>query len=180
MGLLDAERLYMRRRFLIISLFLLILGCIAMLLCLLFGIPTGIWPSVFLPLGVVGVSITVLVLWGIFSTLSVEGMLDAARWKAFSKCLRDITRGKELDLSPDVFARYLIYATTFGLVEKWVKYFQKQHMAVVPPWFHSLATTNVDAVSHFVAMIVVSHAVGGSTGSGGGAGAAGGGASGAG
>jgi uncharacterized membrane protein len=179
-GLLDAERQYIRRRFLIISLLLLILGCIAMLFCLFFGIPTGTWPSVFLPLGLVGVSITVAVLWGIFSTLSVEGMLDAARWKAFSKYLRDITHGKELDLTPDVFERYLIYATTFGLAEKWVKYFQKQDMAVVPPWFHSLATTNVDAVSHFVTMIVVSHAVGGSSGSGGGVGSAGGGASGAG
>ena len=107
-------------------------------------------------------------------------MQDAARWKSFSHYLQDITRGKELDISQDVFDRYLIYATTFGLAEKWVKYFQKQGMAVVPPWFHSLATTNVDAVSHFVTMIAVSHAVGGSSGAGGGAGAAGGGASGAG
>ncbi|HYX50398.1 MAG TPA: hypothetical protein VE843_11685 [Ktedonobacteraceae bacterium] len=74
----------------------------------------------------------------------------------------------------------MIYATTFGLAEKWVKYFQKQGMAVVPPWFHSLATANVDTVSHFVTMIAVSHAVGGSSGAGGGAGAAGGGARGAG
>ncbi len=180
MGHLDTERQYIRRRFLIISMLLLILGCIGLLLCLLFGIPTGTWPSVFLALGVVGISITVAVLWGIFSTLSEEGLQYAARWKTFSHYLRDITRGKELELSPDMFERYLIYATTFGLAEKWVKYFQKQGMAIVPPWFHSLASTNVDAVSHFVTMIVVSHAVGGSGGSGGGAGAAGGGASGAG
>jgi Predicted membrane protein (DUF2207) C-terminal domain/Predicted membrane protein (DUF2207) N-terminal domain len=180
MGLLDIEKRYIRRRFLIISLLLLILGCIGILLCLLFGIPTGTWPSIFLPAGVVGISITTAVLWGFFSTLSEEGMQDAARWKEFSHYLRDITRGKELDLPPGVFERYLIYATTFGLAEKWVKYFQKQGMAVVPPWFHSLATANVDAVSHFVTMIAVSHAVGGSSGAGGGAGAAGGGASGAG
>ncbi|MGZ3616215.1 MAG: DUF2207 family protein [Ktedonobacteraceae bacterium] len=180
MGLLDTERQHIRRRFLVISLLLLILGCIAMLLCLLFGIPNGTWPSLFLPLGVIGVSITVAVLWGIFSTLSEKGIQDATRWKAFSHYLRDITRGKDLDLPQDVFERYLMYATTFGLAEKWVKYFQKQGMAVVPPWFHSLATSNVDNLSYFVTMIAVSHAVGGSSGAGGGGGAAGGGASGAG
>jgi hypothetical protein len=179
-GLLDIERQHIRRRFLEISLLLLILGCIAMLLCLLFGIPTGTWPSLFLPVGVIGIGVTVAVLWGMFSTLSEEGMQDAARWKAFSHYLRDITHGKVLDMPQDVFEQYLIYATTFGLAEKWVKYFQKQGMAVVPPWFHSLATTNVDNLSHFVTMIAVSHAVGGSSGAGGGGGAAGGGASGAG
>ena len=179
MGLLDTERQHIRRRFLLISLILLILGCIALLLCLLFGIPTGIWPILFLPLGVVGVGITVAVLWGMFSTLSDKGMQDAARWKAFSRYLRDITRGKELTIPQEVFERYLMYAATFGLAEKWVKYFQKQRMAVVPPWFHSLATTNVDDLSYFVTMIAVSHAVGGSSGAGGG-GAAGGGSSGAG
>jgi uncharacterized membrane protein len=130
--------------------------------------------------GVIGISITAAVLWGIFSTLSDKGMQDASRWRAFSHYLRDITRGKELDMPPDVFEQYLIYAATFGLAEKWVKYFQKQRMAVVPPSFHSLATTNVDNFSHFVTMIAVSHAVGGSRGAGGGGGAAGGGASGAG
>ena len=180
MGLLDTERQLIRKRFLVISLLLLILGCIAMLLCLLFGIPTGTWPSLFLPLGVIGVSITVAVLWGMFSMLSDKGMQDAARWKAFSHYLRDITRGKELEISQEVFEGYLMYAATFGLAEKWVKYFQKQGMAVVPLWFHSLATTNVDNLSHFVTMIAVSHAVGGSSGAGGGGGAAGGGASGAG
>ena len=180
MGLLDTERQHIRRRFLVISLILLSLGFIAMLLSLLFGIPTGTWPMLFLPLGVIGVSITVAVLWGIFSTLSEKGMQDAASWKAFSHYLRDITRGKELDISQDVFERFLMYAATFGLAEKWVKYFQKQGMAVVPPWFHSLATSNVDNLSYFVTMIAVSHAVGSSSGAGGGGGAAGGGASGAG
>jgi hypothetical protein len=180
MGLLDTERQHIRKRFLVISLLLLILGCIAMALCLLFGIPTGTWPSLFLPLGVIGISIIVAVLWGMFSTLSDKGMQDAARWKAFSYYLRDITRGKELDISQEVFERYLMYAATFGLAEKWVKYFQKQGMAVAPLWFHSLATTNVDNLSHFVTMIAISHAVGGSSGAGGGGGAAGGGSSGAG
>ena len=180
MGLIDTERQHIRRRFLVMSLLLLILGCIAMLLCLHFGIPVGTWPIVFLPLGVIGISVTVAVLWSMFSTLSDKGVQDAASWKAFSRYLRDITHGKELDILPGVFDRYLIYAATFGLAEKWVKYFQKQGMAVVPPWFHSLATTNVDNLSNFVTMIAVSHAVGGSSGAGGGGGAAGGGASGAG
>ncbi len=180
MGLLDSQRQHIRRRFLIISLFLLIVGSLGVLLCLIFGISVGTWPSVFLLLGVVGTSITTAILWRIFSTLSEEGMQEATRWKSFSYYLRDITRGQMLDFSPDLFERYLAYATTFGLAEKWVKYFQKQGMAIVPLWFHSVASTNVDAVSHFVTMIVVSHAVSSSSGTGGGTGAAGGGASGAG
>ena len=180
MGLFDTERQHIRRRLLVISLLLLILASIAASLCLLFGIPTGTWPIVFLPLGVIGISVTAAVLWSIFSLLSDKGMQDSGHLKTFSKYLRDITRGKELDIPPDVFERYLIYAATFGLAEKWVKYFQKQGMAVVPPWFHSLATTNVDDLSYFVTMIAVSHAVGGGSGAGGGGGAAGGGSSGAG
>lgn len=62
-----------------------------------------------------------------------------------------------------------MYAANFGLANKWVKYFQKRGMAVAPPWSNSLTTTNVNAVSHFVMMIAVSHAVSGSSGAGGGA-----------
>ncbi len=164
-----------------ISLLLLILSCIVAFLCLIFGIPAGIWPIVFLPLGVVGVSVTASVLWSMFSTLSDKGMLASARWDAFSHYLRDLANGKELDISPEVFERYLTYAATFGLAEKWVKYFQKQGMAVVPPWFHSLATASADDFSYFVTMIIVIHAIGGTSGgAGGGGGAAGGGSSGAG
>ena len=181
MGLFDTERQHIRRRFLVISLLLLILSSIAASLCLLFGIPAGIWPIVFLPLGVTGVSVTTAVLWSMFSLLSDKGMQDSVRWKAFSNYLRDIIRGKELDMPPEVFERYLTYAASFGLAEKWVKYFQKQGLAVVPPWFHSLATASSDDLSHFITMVVVIHAVGGThAGGASGGGAAGGGSSGAG
>ncbi len=181
MGLFDTERQYIRRRFGVISLLLLILSCIAAFLSLLFGIHAGIWPIVFLTLGVMGVSVTAYVQWSMFSMLSDKGTQDSVHWKAFSNYLHDIIRGKELDIPPDMFERYLTYSATFGLAEKWVKYFQKQGMAVVPPWFHSLATASADDVSYFVMMIVVTHAVGGTSGgAGGGGGAAGGGASGAG
>ncbi len=181
MGLFDTERQQIRRRFLVISLLLLILSSIAASLCLLFGIPAGIWPIVFLPLGVTGVSVTTAVLWSMFSLLSDKGMQDSVRWKAFSNYLRDIIRGKELDMPPEVFERYLTYAASFGLAEKWVKYFQKQGLAVVPPWFQSLATASSDDLSHFITMVVVIHAVGGThAGGAGGGGAAGGGSSGAG
>ncbi|HEX9134457.1 MAG TPA: DUF2207 domain-containing protein [Ktedonobacteraceae bacterium] len=181
-GLFDTGRQHVRRRFLAISLFLLILSSIATFLCLIFGIAAGIWPIVFLPLGVIGVGVTTAVLWSMFSLLSDKGMQDSVRWKAFSNYLRDIIRGKELDMPPEVFERYLTYAASFGLAEQWVKYFQKQGMAVVPPWFHSLAAASADDLSYFVMMIVVFHAVGGTHagGAGGGGGAAGGGSSGAG
>jgi hypothetical protein len=181
MGLYDIQRQHVRRQFGMISILLLILSSIGVILGLLFGIP-GAWPIVFLPLGVMAVSGTAFVLWSIFSTLSDEGLQASVRWKAFSRYLHDITNSKEPDISAETFELYLSYAASFGLAEKWVKYFQKQGMAVVPPWFHSLATAGADNLSYFVTMIVVTHAVGGyhGAGAGGGGGAAGGGSSGAG
>jgi hypothetical protein len=179
MGLYDIQREHVRRRFGMISILLLIMSCIGVILGLLFGIP-GAWPIVFLPLGVMAVSATASVLWLMFSTLSDEGLQASVRWKAFSRYLRDITDSKEPDIPAETFERYLSYAASFGLAERWVKYFQEQGMAVVPPWFHSLATAGADDLSYFVTMIVVTKAVAGSHGAGGGGGAAGGGSSGAG
>ncbi len=180
LGLYDMQRQHMRRQFGMISILLLIISCIGVILGLLFGIP-GTWPIVFLPLGVMALSATAAVLWSMFSMLSDEGLQASVRWKAFSRYLRDITQSKEPDIPAETFERYLSYAASFGLAEHWVKYFQKQGMAVVPPWFQSLATADADALSYFVTMIIVTHAVVGSShGATGGGGAAGGGSSGAG
>jgi hypothetical protein len=69
-----------------------------------------------------------------------------------------------------------VYAASFGFVEQWVKYFQRQGMVDIPPWFHSLATAKADDMAYFVTMIAAFHAAGSASGAGVG-GAAGGGAS---
>ncbi len=180
MGLFDTERQRVRRRFGTISVLLLISSCIGALLSLMFGIAFGVWPIVFLFLGVIAVSVTASVLWSMFSTLSDQGMQASVRWRAFSHSLRDLVNGKEPILEPETFEQYLAYAASFGLAEKWVKCYQKQGMAVVPPWFRSLATASPEDLSYFIIMIVAASAVSSSHGGGAAGGAAGGGSSGAG
>jgi hypothetical protein len=79
----------------------------------------------------------------------------------------------------ETLGAYLVYTASFGFVEQWVKYFQRQGMVDIPPWFHSLATARADDMAYFVTMIAAFHATGSASGAGVG-GAAGGGASGAG
>ena len=141
--------------------------------------PLGMWPVAFLPLGLALASGAACILWLTFSPLTPQGQQEAAQWKSFSRYLKDIVRGREALASPEMFGAYLVYTASFGFVERWVKYFQRQGMVDVPPWFHSLTTARVDDMAYFVAMISATHAAG-SAGGTGGAGAAGGGASGAG
>lgn len=179
LGFIDEQQQRVRRSFAIISSILPILASIAIVPCLVFGIPNGVWPIVFLPIGVMAMGVTALVLWGISSPLSDKGMQSAVGWKAFFHYLRDLLREKEPQPSPELFGEYLPYAASFGIADKWVKYFQKRHMDVtIPAWFHALA--RADDLSYFVMMVVATRAVGHSGGAGGHAGAAGGGASGAG
>jgi hypothetical protein len=93
-------------------------------------------------------------------------LIQTPNWNNALSTLFDLAKREVLSISQEIFEHYLMYAATFGFAEKWVKYFQKQGMAVVPLWFHSLATTNVDNLSNFVTMIAISHAVGGSSGAG--------------
>lgn len=141
--------------------------------------PLGMWPVAFLPLGVALAGCAACVLWLTFSPLTAKGQQEAAQWKSFSRYLKDIISGREPLVAPELFTAYLIYAASFGFVERWVKYFQRQGTVDVPPWFHSLATARADDMASFVTMVSASHAVGSAGGAGGG-GAAGGGASGAG
>jgi hypothetical protein len=178
-GLIDVERRRVRMWLLSISVSVAIVAFTTTIIAASIAGPAGMWPIMFLPLGVGLASSVMGVLWALFSPLSAQGWREAKKWRAYSRSLNDVARGRTPVPSPETFGQSLVYATSIGFVEKWVKFFQRQGMVEVPPWFHSLATARAEAMAYFVMMIAVSHSVSTSSGAAGG-GAAGGGASGAG
>jgi len=178
-GLLDVGRQRVRIGLCSISMIVAIVAFIAAIIAASIAGPAGMWPVIFLPIGVGLAGSVMSVLWALFSPLSAQGWREATKWRTYSRYLNAIVRRRTPVPSPETFGQYLVYATSFGFVEKWVKFFQQQGMVEVPPWFHSLASARAENVSYFVTMISASHAAGASSGAAGG-GAAGGGASGAG
>jgi Predicted membrane protein (DUF2207) len=187
MGFIDPERKRIRTRMGRTSGLLFGLSLVGFIVALIVGIALGAWPLIFLPLGLAGTSVTALVLWATYSPLSDQGMEASQRWQAFSKYLSHIISGKEPVPSATTFEQYLPYATSFGFMEKWVKFFQRQGVIVAPAWFRSLSNANNDDFSSFAHMMFYvnttasssSSSSGGGGGSFGGGGAAGGGSSGA-
>lgn len=156
-----------------------------MILAAILDIPAGIGPFAVVGAGMLLALISMIS--GVaLKPLSDLGAETAADWDAFKKYLKEITKGKHPIEDPRVFEAYLPYATSFGLLSDWVKYFRKQGLANPPAYFHTLSTSGSDQNwVIFVAMTGAFHSSGASSssagvGAGAGAGAAGGGASGAG
>ncbi|HVZ21920.1 MAG TPA: DUF2207 domain-containing protein [Vicinamibacterales bacterium] len=129
------------------------------------------WPLLpALALGLGG--ITALIMSASMTMLSDEGLVRAARWRAFKRHLKALAsgRGSEAASAP---ARWSILAIALGLGYYWSRYL-KHHPGAVPSWFRALDGDGSAAWAAFVG----SHAATGTAG-GGAAGAAGGGASGA-
>jgi uncharacterized membrane protein len=130
-------------------------------------------------------SMAAFVMGGVYSPLSDRGAEEAARWHGFYEYLRDVTKGREPAWDARQFERYLPYAASYGLAEKWAKAFQRsaglrQGGGVeIPAWFRALATAPDQSMASFAAFAAASHSTG-SSGAGGAGGAAGGGGSGAG
>lgn len=185
-GFIDPERRHVRTRIGRTSGLLFGLSLVGLILAFIIGIPLGAWPLIFLPLGLAATSITALVQWALFSPLSDQGMDASLQWQAFSKYLDNIVSGTEPVPSPTTFEQYLPYATSFGFMEKWVKFFQNQGLIAVPAWFHSLSNAKNNDFSSFTHMMMYvntttssSSSSGGGGSSFGGGSAAGGGSSGA-
>ncbi len=153
-GFIDPERRHVRTRIGRTSGLLFGLSLVSLLLAFIMGIPLGAWPLIFLPLGLTGTSITALVQWATYSPLSDQGMDASLQWQAFSKYLGKIISGKEPVPSPTTFEQYLPYATSFGLMETWVKCFQSQGLIAVPAWFRSLSNANTNDFSSFTHMMM--------------------------
>jgi uncharacterized membrane protein YgcG len=177
-GFLDAQRGRMRNAFFLSGVLLIAVTVAATILAaVLFNRFEGwsflISGSLFL------LSMAAIIMGAVYSPLSDRGAQEAARWQGFYEYLRDVTKGKEPAWDLRQFERYLPYAASYGLAEKWAKAFQRRGGAEIPAWFHALATAPDQAMASFAAFAAISHSTGSSGGAGGG-GAAGGGGSGAG
>lgn len=120
------------------------------------------WPFIFLALGIMGISITTFFLWAMFSTYTDAAAQVSTQWEAFMRFMRQVTGNTQLAIGPELFARYLAYAASFGLLVPWAKALQRQGMIALPHWFRTLATANdahnaTDPTEAFLTMIETTH-----------------------
>ena len=74
---------------------------------------------------------------------TVNGAESAARWKAFRRYLEELESfkaGEAISSDPDLFERYLPFATAFGIDSKWVKRFEQTN-ARAPIWYVPIGGT---------------------------------------
>jgi hypothetical protein len=152
-GWRDAERSARRNRALALAGLGLIMGMMVFLgglitggLLLLRNPLAAIFAAILMGAGAAssGVGLVGLIAAAVISTLSEEGLRQTSAWKGFTEYLRNITRGRETIISPDVFERYLPYAAGFGIATEWVKFFQKMADVPVPEWFQGLQSSVED------------------------------------
>ncbi len=65
---------------------------------------------------------------------TLRGAEEAAKWTAFRRYLANLERYDNLEDAKAIFARYLPYATAFGLERSWVEKFARVN-APVPAWY---------------------------------------------
>lgn len=183
-GFLNADRQTIRTTLMVWGGVLIVMGAIlfigAAVLSDSFGLGTLAVGVAVMLLGIFGV-----VLGGSLLPLSDVGAETAVAWKQFQNYLNEVSKGKQPIDRPAMFAKYLPYAATFGLLHQWAKQFEKEGWTEMPAYFRVLpTTTNDQAMGVFVALSATANSSGGSAAGAGagaaGAGAAGGGASGAG
>lgn len=189
-GWLDPERKERRSRMIIYCALATVLGTSIMVVgFLLSGFSSNAAITALIPAAVMigfGAALDASALFGLIvagqaSSLTIEGARLNAAWKSFSVHLYNITRGKELLVTPDLFDRYLPYAAAFGMATSWGKYFQKLGGVSVPDWFQGIQGSFDDGgIAAMIAAISAADSSASSAGDAGAAGASGGGASGAG
>jgi hypothetical protein len=175
LGMLDDERMRVRRRFLAVSIALLIVAALLIIPAALAASTYMGWPFL-IPAAVAAVAVAGFITYGALTPLSNAGCRSAERWRGFQKHLKEVARDRA-QLASDSPARVLPFAVALGLTALWSKY-MKQHPMGIPPWFRALGGSDQEGFPSFLAA-VGSGADGGGAGAGAGGGAAGGGASGA-
>lgn len=183
MGLFDLARHQVKRSLNVASLALLGLLVVAIALCVLIGAMTGLWPILLPLVAVFIVDMALFIAAGAFSPLSEAGLAEHHQWKAFREHLQEVVKGREpfsLQNTSLLFEPNLPFVTGLGLLEPWVKFFQKQGDLTPPAWFSTLAKASDGSEMVIFATLAHSASSAGASGAGAGAGAAGGGASGAG
>lgn len=187
-GWLDLERQRKRTMLIAIGLTLLFFSLIVLILGLLsaaFNASENYdWlPWIVVLIGIAAgsfvLSIALFIYSASFSILTPVGEEQAARWKGFGRYLKDVSKGREAAVRPDLFEKYLAYAAVFGLGTVWAKYFQQLGGVPLPVWFHGMTGSNADFAA-IVAVMSASDTSGAGAGGASGGGASGGGSSGAG
>ena len=120
------------------------------------------WPTIFLPLGVTGISVIALFLWAMFSTYTDAAAQAKMQWEAFLKFMRNLTSMDQPSIGPMLFAQYLPYSASFGLLIPWAKTLQRQGMIALPNWFKRLVTAgnpnySGDPTYAFLGMVEATH-----------------------
>jgi uncharacterized membrane protein YgcG len=120
------------------------------------------WPLIFLPFGVTAISIITFFLWAMFSTYTDTAMQVKAQWGAFLKFMKMLTSMNQPGIGPVLFAQYLPYSASFGLLIPWAKTLQQQGMLALPNWFKRLVTAgnpnySGDPTLAFLGMVETTH-----------------------
>lgn len=182
-GLLDSQQQQTKRRWTIAGILFILGGLVVTIpMMLILYTFSGLWPLLLAGSAII-VGFVMLIVSGLITPLSRQGVALASQWRSFAAYLKQVIRNKAAATRPDIFDLYLPYAASFGILHGWARYFEKKGGAKLPPWFQTLTAAPDEAMGAFVAMTVASSASGGSAAGATGAaaaGAAGGGASGAG
>ncbi|PWH15887.1 MAG: hypothetical protein DDG59_10690 [Anaerolineae bacterium] len=75
------------------------------------------------------------------STLTDEGIHQAAQWQAFASSLKELAENKSQHHNAQLFERYLPYAAGFGFLAEWLDHLSIQGKLSVPDWFYSERAT---------------------------------------
>jgi hypothetical protein len=175
-GLLDEDRMRVRKQFLGWGLALMFLALLLIVPSAVMADEFGGWPFL-VPASVAIVALGAFINLGSMTPLSNEGVRRADEWRAYSRHLKEVARDRATMPSRSP-ASILPFAVALGLAGQWSK-FVKTRPDAVPSWFRTLTANDSGAFPAFIAV----GGAGDHGGAGGGAGAggaAGGGASGAG
>ena len=173
--LIDPERVRARNRLLGFAVMVLVVAGISLFLPIVLIPKLGPWP-ILVPIAAVAAGLVGVTLAHQIPPLTDEGLRQAARWRGFSRQVRDLARGKRAPHRADLFERFLPYAAAFGLAAAWAKQFAGKG---APAWFREIGGAEGGLQAAFVAMMSDSSFSSSSGAGGGGGGAAGGGSSGA-
>ena len=176
-GYLSVKRQQVRRQFYIIGALIAALALVSFVLTLIVIARTGAWPFI-LSLALFLTGVMFLMAGASFSPLTDEAAGIASDWKRYFAYLKDVTKGRAT-VTHELFEPYLPYAAAAGILPNWVKWFEKQGKAALPPYFHLTSSTPSQGFVAFAALAASSTTSGGAA-AGAGGGAAGGGAAGAG
>ena len=175
-GLLDEERMGVRKRFLGCGLALIFLAVVLVIPAAVMANDFGGWPFL-VPAAVAIVALGAFINHGSMTPLSNEAVRRADEWRAYSRHLKEVARDRAALPSRSPVS-ILPFAVALGLAGQWSK-FVKTRPDAVPSWFRTLTASDDGAFPAFIAVGGAGDH-GGAGGGAGGGGAAGGGASGAG